>query len=187
MKDAMIEDDVWSELDYLPSPHCDERPKDTVISLLVIHNISLPAGCFGTPHVTNLFMGKLDTEADASFVDLVGLRVSSHLFIRRDGHIIQYVPFNKRAWHAGLSAFQGRSRCNDFSIGIEMEGTDTDIYTDKQYAKLVYVSQKLMRQFPDITLGRIAGHNDIAFSRKTDPGVSFDWCRYRMALKQENK
>ena len=183
----MVEKALLSDCDYIPSSHCDTRPDNTLISLLVIHNISLPAGSFGTPYVTDLFTGKLDIQADASFTDLEGLRVSSHLFIRRDGQAIQYVPFDKRAWHAGFSVFQGHTRCNDFSIGIEMEGTDTDIYTDEQYAKLVHVSQKLMRQFPAITLGRIVGHNDIAFGRKTDPGVAFDWCRYRMALTQEDK
>jgi AmpD protein len=186
MKDINVISSVWPEFEYVPSSFCDERPENVPVSLLVIHNISLPAGSFGTPYVTNLFTGKLDIQADASFTDLKGLEVSSHLFIRRDGQVIQYVPFDKRAWHAGVSSFQGQTRCNDFAIGIEVEGTDTDSYTDEQYAKLVYVSRKLMRQFPHITLGRIVGHNDIAFGRKTDPGASFDWCRYRAALKQEN-
>jgi AmpD protein len=186
MRDINISQHVWPEFEYLPSPYCDNRPENVPVSLLVIHNISLPAGCFGTPYVTKLFTGQLDIEADASFTDLDGLKVSSHLFIRRDGKVMQYVAFDKRAWHAGISVFQGQARCNDFSIGIEMEGTDTDIYTDEQYSKLVCVSQKLMRQFPEITLGRIVGHNDIAFGRKTDPGSSFDWCRYRSMLEQEN-
>ena len=179
-----MQDNIWPEFDYIASPHCDDRPDNACIRLLVIHNISLPAGQFGTPHVTNLFIGKLDTEAHETFTDLKGLRVSSHLFIRRDGQVIQYVPFNRRAWHAGVSSFQGETRCNDFSIGIEMEGTDDKAYTEAQYTKLVHVSQRLMRQFPDITLGRIVGHNDIAFGRKTDPGVAFDWCKYRAALAE---
>ncbi len=165
-----------------PCQHYDERPEVNDISLLVIHNISLPPGQFGGQYVEDFFGGTLDPNHHSFFQEIHGLRVSSHLYIRRDGEIVQFVPFDKRAWHAGVSSFQGRTRCNDFSIGIEMEGTDNTKYTDAQYLSLTEVSGRIMQQYPAITLGRIVGHADIAPGRKTDPGVAFDWCRFRQML-----
>ncbi len=169
----------------LSSPHCDERPEGETISLLVIHNISLPPGQFGSDDVEQLFMGTLDCDRHPFYAQLRGLRVSSHLFIRRDGEVLQFVPYQMRAWHAGVSRMQGRERCNDFSIGIELEGTDHQPYTDAQYLALAAVSRDIMRRFPAITLGRIVGHNDIAPGRKTDPGPAFDWPRFRQLLSRE--
>ncbi|MCF2856755.1 1,6-anhydro-N-acetylmuramyl-L-alanine amidase AmpD [Pseudoalteromonas sp. SMS1] len=168
------------------SPHCDERPNEQDVSLLVIHNISLPAGEFGTPYVDDLFLGAINCEAHPSFQSLKGVRVSAHCFIRRDGQVVQYVPFTKRAWHAGVSYFSGRERCNDFSIGIEMEGTDNIPYTDAQYDALIQVSQAILTHYPNITSERIVGHCDIAPGRKTDPGDAFDWQRYLDTLSQES-
>ena len=165
-----------------PSSHCDERPDDEDISLLVIHNISLPPGEFGGRAVEDFFCGKLEVAAHPFFESISQLRVSSHLFIKRDGHIVQFVPFNRRAWHAGVSSFQGRSACNDFSIGIELEGTDDQAYTESQYLQLAAVTKSLMRRYPMITSERIVGHCDIAPDRKTDPGPSFDWSHYRHLL-----
>ena len=162
--------------------HYDERPEHTDITLLVIHNISLPAGQFGTPFVDDLFMGCIDCNAHTSFSDLKGLRVSAHCFIKRTGEVIQYVPFNKRAWHAGVSEYEGQTACNNYSIGIELEGTDTLAYTNEQYAALTELTEFIVKHYPDITLGRIVGHNDIAPGRKTDPGQAFDWARYRKSL-----
>ena len=164
------------------SPFCDERPDESDVSLLVIHNISLPPGQFGTQGVEQLFTGTLDAEEHPFYADIAHLRVSAHCVIRRDGAVEQYVPYNKRAWHAGVSSFQGRERCNDFAIGIEMEGTDELPYTDVQYQSLIKVSAGIISLYPAITLGRIVGHNDIAPGRKTDPGVAFNWTGYRQAL-----
>lgn len=171
------------------SPHSDERPPGAAVSLLVIHNISLPAGQFADDpqqhaYVDQLFMGVLDSTAETSFHDLAGLRVSAHCVIWRCGRIFNYVPFNKRAWHAGVSHFDGQERCNDFSIGIELEGTDNLPYTDQQYNSLFELTKFLMQQFPAITASRIVGHCDIAPGRKTDPGPAFDWMRYQTAIKE---
>ena len=172
------------------SPHYDERPLVADISLLVIHNITLPTGQFteAPEHsfIDGLFMGTLDCNAHASFAGLQGVRVSAHCVIWRDGQIFQYVPFEKRAWHAGVSQFAGRERCNDFSIGIELEGTDNIPYTEQQYSSLLQLSRYVLAQYPAITAERIVGHCDIAPGRKTDPGPAFDWARYKTALK-ENK
>ena len=173
------------------SPHCDERPAGESISLLVIHNISLPAGEFAArpehSFVDALFMGKLDCNAHPDFSSLQGVRVSAHCVIWRDGSVFQYVPFAKRAWHAGVSQFAGRERCNDFSIGIELEGTDDIPYTEQQYQSLIQLTFFLCQQYPAITPERITGHSDIAPGRKTDPGHAFDWMRYRSAIKSAIK
>lgn len=173
------------------SPHCDERPAGEPISLLVIHNISLPAGCFAAKpehsYVDALFMGTLDCSAEAGFDSLQGGRVSAHCVIWRDGRIFQYVPFAKRAWHAGVSQFAGRERCNDFSIGIELEGTDNLPYTEAQYQSLIQLTCYLCQQYPAITPERFTGHCDIAPGRKTDPGAAFDWQRYLTAVKSALK
>ncbi|WP_028767888.1 1,6-anhydro-N-acetylmuramyl-L-alanine amidase AmpD [Shewanella fidelis] len=163
------------------SPHFNARPNKEV-SLLVIHNISLPAGRFGLPFIDQLFQGCLDVTADESFQQLQGLEVSAHFLIRRDGELVQYVSCDDRAWHAGVSEFDGRSGCNDFAVGIELEGTDSVDYSDLQYAKLIALTKELMARYPDITLDRITGHSDIAPGRKTDPGESFDWQRFKGAL-----
>ncbi|AJI96716.1 1,6-anhydro-N-acetylmuramyl-L-alanine amidase AmpD [Yersinia ruckeri] len=163
------------------SPHFDLRPESEAPSLLVIHNISLPPGQFGGPYIDQLFTGTLDANEHPYFADIVHLRVSAHCLIRRDGEIIQYVPFDKRAWHAGVSQFDGRERCNDFSIGIELEGTDVLPFTEAQYQSLAQVSALLFSHYP-MTLERVTGHSDIAPGRKTDPGAAFDWVLYRKSL-----
>jgi AmpD protein len=152
------------------------------ISLLVIHGISLPAGEFGGPWIERLFMGRLETGMHPALVGLASVRVSAHLLIRRDGKIIQFVSFKRRAWHAGVSVFQDRPRCNDYSIGIELEGTDVLPYADIQYERLMAVTRALMCAYPAITLDRVVGHCDIAPERKTDPGPAFDWSRLRCGL-----
>ncbi|MGX7653292.1 1,6-anhydro-N-acetylmuramyl-L-alanine amidase AmpD [Shewanella putrefaciens] len=164
------------------SPHFNQRP-EAEVSLLVIHNISLPAGCFGLPYIDQLFKGCLDTSADDSFTELAGLQVSAHFLIRRDGECVQYVSCHDRAWHAGVSCYGERENCNDFSIGIELEGTDTEPYADAQYVRLVELTQALLIEYPLLNTKRIVGHCDIAPLRKTDPGQSFDWERYLRALR----
>jgi len=176
---------IFNGVEYYPSPNCDERPSSTAINLLVIHNISLPPGEFGTNAVIEFFCNRLDHEAHPSYSSIKNLRVSSHLYIRRTGQIIQFVPFHQRAWHAGESSFAGVSRCNDFSIGIELEGTDNLSYTNEQYQQLAIVTQSLMQCYPGITPDRIVGHSDIAPTRKTDPGPAFDWPTYRGLLIKE--
>jgi AmpD protein len=159
----------------VPSPNCDARPDPDDISLIVIHGISLPPGEYGGPWINDLFTNRLDPAAHPYFATVANLRVSSHLLIRRDGEMVQYVPFRMRAWHAGESRFQGRSACNDYSIGIELEGQDDQPYAPQQYDRLAAVIQTLARTFPAISTDRIRGHCDIAPGRKTDPGAAFDW------------
>lgn len=166
----------------LPSCNDDERPAGADIDLLVIHAISLPPGEFGGPWIDAFFTNQLDPAAHAYFQDIYTLRVSAHLLIRRDGEVVQYVPFHRRAWHAGVSCFDGRERCNDFSIGAELEGCDDEAFSDMQYATLAVITRCLMRHYSGITLDRIVGHSDIAPGRKTDPGPCFDWSRYRSSL-----
>lgn len=162
------------------SPNHDARPPHMPIELLVIHNISLPPGEFGGPGIEQLFTNTLDNEAHPYYAQLKGLKVSSHFLIRRDGQVVQFVPCNKRAWHAGVSTWRGRTRCNDFSIGIELEGSDFEPFSERQYAALVRLTRRLKRIYP---LGGIAGHSDIAPERKTDPGPFFDWQKYLVQLK----
>ena len=163
------------------SPNCSSREKGE-ISLLVIHNISLPPGKFGGGHVEEFFQNILDPQAHPYFDEIKELKVSSHLFIDRDGSITQFVPFDKKAWHAGVSNFNGRENCNEFSIGIELEGTDELEYTQQQYDSLVEVSRELMVLYPLITKDNIVGHCDISPGRKTDPGKAFDWDLYLSRL-----
>jgi len=159
-----------------PSPNFNDRPKDIDVSLLVIHNISLPPGQFGTPFVADLFLNQLDLTADPWFEEhLQGLTVSAHFVIDRSGHITQFVSCDARAWHAGVSQHDGREQCNDFSIGIELEGTDTLAYTASQYTALTALTQCLRARYP---LTAVRGHCDIAPGRKTDPGPAFDWPAY---------
>jgi len=160
-----------------PSPHYDKRPFETKIELLVIHSISLPPCQFEGSFIDQLFTSSLDKNAHPYFAEIADLRVSAHLLIRRMGEITQYVSFQERAWHAGISSFAGRSRCNDFSIGIELEGCDDVPYTDEQYQQVVQVIKILRQAFSALTQDRIVGHSDIAPGRKTDPGKLFDWAR----------
>ena len=172
-------DQGWiSVATVVASPNTDLRPDEADISLLVIHNISLPPGQFGGCHVAELFTNTLDPTSHPYFTEIADLKVSAHLLIDRQGAVTQFVPFHRRAWHAGVSHFDGRSACNDYSIGIELEGTDTEPYADQQYACLGQVTQCLMAEYPALTAKRIRGHSDIAPSRKTDPGPAFDWQRF---------
>jgi N-acetyl-anhydromuramoyl-L-alanine amidase len=164
------------------SPHFDARPKGVPPELIVVHGISLPAGEFGGPWIDRLFAGDLPPDAHPSFRDTATLRVSAHAVIRRDGSVTQYVPFGMRAWHAGHSQYQGRSGCNDFSIGIELEGTDEVPYMDAQYESLAALVRALLVTYPTLAAERIAGHSDIAPGRKTDPGPAFEWPRWRRML-----
>ncbi len=164
-----------------PSPNCDDRPIEAGIDLIVVHGISLPPGEFGGPWINALFTNTLDPTAHPYFRNIQHLRVSTHLLIRRDGELVQYVPLQRRAWHAGQSCFAGRERCNDFSIGIELEGTDTIPYTAAQYRRLAAVIATLLTHYPALSPERIVGHCDIAPGRKTDPGPAFDWSRLRQS------
>lgn len=161
------------------SPHFSLREAKENLSLLVIHNISLPPGVFGGGYITDLFMGNLDKDADPYFESIYQLEVSAHCLIQRDGNIIQYVSFDDNAWHAGVSCYKGRERCNDYSIGIELEGTDELPYTEEQYQSLTAITLLLQQEFPDIK-DNITGHCDIAPQRKTDPGPAFDWKKYHL-------
>ena len=164
---------------FVPSPNFDSRPTGSAIEVIVVHNISLPPGQFGGPDIERLFTNTLDPAAHPFFREIAGLTVSAHLLIRRDGEVIQFVPFGERAWHAGRSCCEGRERVNDFSIGIELEGSDDTPFEDAQYDRLAKITRALMRAYPAITPARIVGHSDIAPGRKTDPGPHFDWPRYR--------
>ena len=168
-----------SEIDFVTSPNFDDRPKSISIDTIVIHCISLPEGEYDNNHVIDFFQNKLNISLDDSFKSLENFKVSPHLFIRRDGQIIQMVPFNKRAWHAGKSSYNGRSDFNDFSIGIELEGTTNSIYTNKQYQSLNDVITSLKTLYTNIKNDNILGHCDIAPDRKIDPGEFFDWRRIK--------
>jgi len=163
---------------YIPSPNCDDRPAGP-IELLVIHNISLPPGEFGGDGVQRLFTNMLDASVHPYYETIAGLKVSAHFFVRRDGRITQFVPCSKRAWHAGESCWQDRSCCNDFSVGIELEGSDAVPFTDAQYISLDQLTKALRAAYP---ICGIAGHSDISPQRKTDPGPYFDWMRYLAGL-----
>jgi AmpD protein len=161
------------------SPHFDARPVADDISLVVIHGISLPPAGFGGPHIEQFFAGNLQTEVHPYFREIAGQRVSAHFLIQRDGQIVQFVSVNRRAWHAGRSSYAGREACNDFSVGIELEGTDDLEYEAAQYAALEALITALLRAYPTLDRGRIVGHSDIAPGRKSDPGDSFDWSGLR--------
>jgi len=162
---------------HIPSPNYNARPDPADIALLVIHCICLPPGQFGGDYISQLFCNQLDVNAHPYFQGIAHLKVSAHLLVRRDGECIQYVPFDRRAWHAGASGYQGREACNDFSIGIELEGAETIPYTAAQYQKLAEVIRLLLAHYPKLSAKAIVGHSDIAPGRKTDPGESFDWRR----------
>ncbi len=178
-----ITDGLLGDCRQLPSPNRSLR-KGVGIDLLVIHNISLPAGQFGTGHIEQLFTNCLLPDEHPSFGKISALRVSSHLLIDRAGELTQFVPFTMQAWHAGRSVFQGRQHCNEFSIGIELEGTDFEPFTDVQYQRLTEVTDALLRHYPGLDPERIVGHSDIAPGRKTDPGPCFDWQRYKRPLQE---
>lgn len=166
---------LLSPIRYLPSPNFNARPCDVDIDLLVIHNISLPPGEFGGPYIDAFFTNTLDFSVHPYFTEIEHLKVSAHCMIDRRGKITQYVAFTDRAWHAGQSSFLGRENCNNYSIGIELEGADDIPYTDMQYQVLAGVVYVIQKKFPKITMDRIVGHSTIAPGRKTDPGPSFNW------------
>ena len=171
----------------VPSPNCDDRPAGAIAELIVVHGISLPPDEFGGPWIDRLFTNTLPADQHPYFATIAGREVSSHLLIRRDGEIVQYVPFHRRAWHAGASSYGGRERCNDFSIGIELEGADEIAYEPAQYHALRTVILQLCAAYPTLSLERIAGHSDIAPGRKTDPGAAFDWPRLQAMLRIDSR
>ncbi len=166
----------------VPSPNFGPRPAGAVPELIVIHNISLPPDCFGGDEVERLFTNCLDWDAHPYFAQIRGLQVSAHFLVRRCGELVQFVAADERAWHAGLSCWRGRDNCNDFSIGIELEGSDELPYTDAQYRTLAALTRSLFAHYPILNRERLVGHVDIAPGRKTDPGPAFDWPRYRASL-----
>jgi len=175
--------DHWLNIAHkVPSPNFNQRPHNTPVSLLVIHNISLPPGEFGGGYVQQFFQNRLDANRHPYFATIAAVQVSAHLFIERDGNVTQFVGFDQRAWHAGTSSYDGVANCNDYSIGIELEGTDTLAYTDEQYAALAKVTRQLLLTYPTLTPERITGHEHIAPGRKTDPGPAFDWPRFSASL-----
>jgi AmpD protein len=161
------------------SAHQDARPAGVLPELIIVHGISLPPGEYGGPWIDRLFTGGLPPDAHPYFAPIAAVRVSAHLLVRRDGALVQYVPFHARAWHAGVSEYQGRTGCNDFSIGIELEGTDDAAYEPAQYQALAAAIRALLRAYPGLHRDRVVGHSDVAPGRKTDPGLSFDWARLR--------
>jgi N-acetyl-anhydromuramoyl-L-alanine amidase len=164
-------------------PHRDSRPAAAVTDLIVMHGISLPPGEFGGPWIDRLFTGQLPARHHPYFATIEGARVSAHVLIRRDGEIVQFVPFHERAWHAGVSEFRGRTACNDFSIGIELEGTDDEAYRSEQYVAAASVIRALIAAYPVLNPQHVLGHSDIAPGRKTDPGPVFDWNHFRSLIQ----
>lgn len=181
-----IIDHLLTEAEYKITANQDQRPQDSDISLIIIHGISLPPGHFGGPYIDQLFNNQLDCETNSDFQDLEELRVSAHLLIRRGGEITQFVAFNNRAWHAGSSSYIGRADCNDFSIGIELEGVDYFNYSQAQYQQLARICRSLLHEYTFLSPDRIVGHSDVAPGRKTDPGDHFDWAHFRFLLGQKS-
>ncbi len=180
--DYTVEQGWLQQARRAPSPNWEHRPPGCRPELLLIHNISLPPGCYGGDCIERFFTNCLDWDEHPFFEEIRDVAVSAHLLVRRDGELVQFVDFDARAWHAGQSSWRGRDNCNDFSIGIELEGTDDDPYTDAQYTALAGVSAALIDHYPSLDGGDIAGHSDVAPGRKTDPGPAFDWGRYRRTL-----
>lgn len=178
-----IKNNLLQEAEYCRSPHCNLRPAGYDIELIVIHNISLPPSHFNNSYVEHFFMGKLNPNDHPYFKTIQHLKVSSHIFIRRDGSVIQFVPFDKRAWHAGISSYKGKESCNDFSIGIELEGVDDITYEKEQYTALIKLTNALIKEYPLLNKSAIVGHSEIAPNRKTDPGKAFDWNLYLSMLR----
>ncbi|HQR49832.1 MAG TPA: 1,6-anhydro-N-acetylmuramyl-L-alanine amidase AmpD [Steroidobacteraceae bacterium] len=169
----------------VPSPNCDDRPEGVAVDLIVVHGISLPPGEFGGPWIDALFTNSLPPDAHPYFEQVAGLRVSAHALVRRDGEVVQYVPFQRRAWHAGASSWQGRERCNDYSVGIELEGTDASAYEPAQYEVLARLVALLCRAYKGLSTERVVGHSDVAPGRKSDPGIAFDWPLLRARARYE--
>jgi AmpD protein len=165
------------------SPNCDDRPAGQLPELLVVHGISLPPGEFGGSWIDALFTNRLPADAHPYFATIAGLRVSAHVLVRRDGTATQFVPFHRRAWHAGVSQWRGREGCNDFSIGIELEGTDATPYTPAQYQTLARLAAGLCRSYPTLAPEAVVGHSDVAPGRKSDPGIAFDWPLLRSLVR----
>jgi N-acetyl-anhydromuramoyl-L-alanine amidase len=178
-----LEDGWLQQARKVPSPNFGPRPALCEPELLVIHNISLPPRCYGGDCVERFFTNQLDWDEHPYFEEIRGFEVSAHLLIQRTGEILQFVDFAERAWHAGLSCYEGRDNCNDFSIGIELEGVDDESYTDAQYAALAAVTALLIAHYPAMAAHKVVGHSDIAPGRKTDPGPAFDWARFRRQLQ----
>lgn len=174
-----VADGLLAAARFVPSPNFDARPADMPIDALIVHSISLPPGEFGGRAIEQLFTNRLDPNEHPYFAAIAQLRVSAHLLIRRDGELIQFVPFTLRAWHAGESCCEGRTRVNDFSIGVELEGGDEFPFEEIQYQQLAVVTRAIMATYPAITPARVYGHSDISPGRKTDPGPYFDWAQYR--------
>ena len=176
---------LLSEAKYHDSANQDERPDMDDITGIVIHNISLPPGEFGGGWIDDLFLNKLDPHAHPYFEAIADLKVSAHILITRNGDVIQYVPFHQRAWHAGMSCWDDRECCNDFTIGIELEGCDDQTFEEVQYTALVTIVNALINTYPKLSVDRITGHSDIASGRKTDPGPYFDWASFNAALRHQ--
>lgn len=172
---------------WVASPNFNARPEPVRVNMLVVHNISLPPKQFDGPYIEDFFCNQLDCTLDPYFEDIKDLKVSAHLLIKRTGELVQFVPFSERAWHAGVSEFNGETNCNDFSIGVELEGADDVPYTEQQYEVLADVADCLLSHYPAIKQDRIVGHSDIAPERKTDPGPSFDWLYFQQKLKSQSK
>lgn len=171
----------------VPSPNRDRRPGGAVPELLVVHSICLPPGEFGGPWIERFFTNELDPDAHPYFSEIAGMRVSAHALVRRDGEVVQFVPFDERAWHAGESCWEGRSACNDFSVGVELEGSDDREFEPIQYERLALIARELERTYPAMDASRIVGHCDIAPGRKTDPGPHFDWDRLKRRISGESR
>ena len=178
----LIENHIFKDTKFIQSPNFNERPNESDIRLIVIHSISLPPNVYGGDYVEKFFLNKLDSKDHKYFENIVDLKVSSHIYIKRTGEILQFVPFNKRAWHAGKSSYDGVADCNDFSIGIELEGMDNDEYTSNQYHALIQATKVIIKNYPLITKDLILGHSDISPDRKTDPGLKFNWDRFLDSL-----
>tara|TARA_Y100001935_G_C17290560_1_gene503047 strand:- start:266 stop:811 length:546 start_codon:yes stop_codon:yes gene_type:complete len=175
--------DIWlSNVTRTPSPNFNSRPKNQNVDLIIIHCISLPPGIFKGNSIEKFFKNKLDFNSHPYFKEIKNLKVSSHFLIRRDGHIQQFVALNKRAWHAGESNFLGKKDCNDYSIGIELEGTEDTNFEEIQYKNLINLTENIIKYFPLITLDRIIGHSEVSPNRKTDPGQFFDWKKYKNSI-----
>ncbi len=177
-----IEQGWLDSVSRVVSPNYNQRPKDTNVNTIIIHSISLPPGQYGGQEVSDFFVNQLESDKHPYFQQIAHLQVSAHVLIKRTGELIQYVNFNERAWHAGQSSFMGEENCNDFSIGIELEGTDSSSFTVAQYEQLTLLVMALMKQYRQISLDRIIGHSDIAPGRKTDPGTGFDWHEWKQKL-----
>jgi AmpD protein len=187
MSDLLINEGWLSRARRCPSPNFNARPAGCDPELLVVHNISLPPGCFGGADIEALFCNTLDCSAHPFYAELKGLEVSAHFLIDRQGALIQFVSVNERAWHAGASSWAGRENCNDYSIGVELEGTDSLPFADPQYATLAALIVELQHAFPKLSHGAIVGHSDIAPGRKTDPGRAFDWARLRRLMSVQSE